>query len=64
MTEVRWLEAPKRDYALIYSKLARHVAAASAFLVHDDPSRAKSELIEALTAIHMFEAQVALITDD
>ena len=66
MTEptFRWLEPPMPDYALIYSKISHHVAAASAFLVHDDASRAQDELVEALSAIRMFETPSPMIIND
>lgn len=57
------------DYALIYAKVARHVAAADALLIHDDDHGTRKELEAAMQAIEAFEAtfataHFAIKTDD
>lgn len=48
------------DYALIYAKLARHVAAADALLIHGDDHGTRKELESAMQAIEAFEATFAI----
>ena len=50
------------NYALIYAKLARHVAAADALLICNSVYGAAEELSEAMEAIKAFEAVSCLIT--
>ena len=50
------------DYALIYAKLARHVAAADALLGCNSVYRASEELSEAMQAIKVFETVTYMIT--
>lgn len=57
------------DYALIYAKLARHVAAADALLACNRVFEASKELSSAMQAIAVFEtafanARFAIKTDD
>jgi hypothetical protein len=50
------------NYALIYAKLARHVAAADAFLGCESVQGASEELEEAMEAIKAFETVSCMIT--
>jgi hypothetical protein len=50
------------NYALIYAKLARHVAAADALLACNSVYGAAEELSEAMEAIKAFETVSRLIT--
>ena len=50
------------NYALIYAKLARHVAAADALLGCNSVYGAGEELSEAIEAIKAFETVSCLIT--
>ena len=59
MSETKVVELPKPDYALIYAKLARHVAAADALLNHCNDSEASKEMEEAMQAIATFERTFA-----
>lgn len=60
----RWLERPKPDYAFIYAKLARHVAAARVRLNAGQTSAALDELIDAMNAITAFETVTFVIKAD
>ena len=50
------------NYSLIYAKLARHVAAADAFLGCNSVFLAAKELSEAMDAIKTFETTAYMIT--
>jgi hypothetical protein len=52
------------NYALIYAKLARHVAAADAFLGCESVHGASEELEEAMKAIKVFETTSYMITSE
>jgi hypothetical protein len=52
------------NYALIYAKLARHVAAAHAFLGCESVYGASEELEEAMEAIKAFETVSCMITTE
>lgn len=52
------------NYALIYAKLARHVAAANAFLGCESVCSASEELEEAMEAIKAFETTFYMITTE
>ena len=60
MTESLTMTPP--NYALIYAKLARHVAAADALLGCNSVYKASVELNEAVEAIKAFETVSCLIT--
>lgn len=53
------VELPKPDYAFVYAKLARHVAAADALLSSNRAYEAGEELSAAMQAIAVFEATFA-----
>lgn len=55
MTTIHPIELPKPDYAFIYAKLARHVAAAAAAMCGGQLDLTRDELNEAMEAIAMFE---------
>ena len=44
------------NYAFVYAKVARHVAAADAFFIHGDDHGTRKELEAAMQAIAVFEA--------
>ena len=52
------------NYALIYAKLARHVAAADALLICNSVYGAAEELSEAMEAIKAFEIVSCMITTE
>jgi hypothetical protein len=52
------------NYALIYAKIARHVAAADALLVCNSVYGAAEELSEAMEAIKAFETVSCIITSE
>jgi hypothetical protein len=52
---------PNSNYAFVYAKVARHVAAADAFLFHGDDHSTRKELEAAMQAIAVFEATFATI---
>jgi hypothetical protein len=52
---------PNPDYAFVYAKVARHVAAADAFLIHGDDHGTRKELEAAMQAIALFEATFATV---
>lgn len=52
------------NYALIYAKLARHVAAADALLGCESVHGASKELEEAMEAIKAFEIVSCIITSE
>jgi hypothetical protein len=52
------------NYALIYAKLARHVAAAHAFFGCESVYGASEELEEAMKAIKAFETTSYMITTE
>ena len=60
MTESLTVMPP--NYALIYAKLARHVAAADALLGCNSVYQASEELSEAMEAIKAFETMSCMIT--
>ena len=62
MTESITVTPP--NYALIYAKLARHVAAADALLVCNSVYGAAEELSEAMEAIKAFETVSCMITSE
>ncbi len=60
---------PNPDYSFVYAKVARHVAAADAFLFNGDDHGTRKELEAAMQAIAVFEATFATVqftikTDD
>ena len=52
------------NYALIYAKLARHVAAADALLACNSVYGAAEEMSEAMEAIKAFETVSCMITTE
>ena len=62
MTESLTITPP--NYALIYAKLARHVAAADALLGSNRVYEASEELSEAMEAIKAFETVSCMITKE
>jgi hypothetical protein len=62
MTESLTITPP--NYALIYAKLARHVAAADALLGCHSMYEASQELEEAMKAIKAFETVSCIITSE
>jgi hypothetical protein len=60
MTESLTIIPP--NYALIYAKIARHVAAADALLESDRVYRASEEVSEAMEAIKAFETVSCMVT--
>jgi hypothetical protein len=52
------------NYALVYAKLSRHVAAADAFLACNNVYGAAEELGQALEAVKGFETTFFLITKE
>ena len=60
MTESLTMTPP--NYALVYAKLARHVAAADALLGCESVHGASQELEEAMEAIKAFETVSCMIT--
>lgn len=52
------------NYALIYAKLARHVAAADALLACNSVYGAAEEMSEAMEAIKVFETTSYMITSE
>jgi hypothetical protein len=62
MTESLTITPP--NYALIYAKIARHVAAADALLGLNHVYEASEELSEAMEAIKAFETVSCMITKE
>jgi hypothetical protein len=62
MTESLTIIPP--NYALIYAKIARHVAAADALLGSNRAYEASEELSEAMEAIKTFETVLFMITTE
>jgi hypothetical protein len=62
MTESLTITPP--NYAFIYAKIARHVAAADALLGSDRVYEASEELLEAMKAIKAFETVSCMITKE
>jgi hypothetical protein len=60
-THIEFVDSPQRDYAFIYSKVARHVAAADALLIHNNVHAASEELEKALIAIELFETTLVVV---
>jgi hypothetical protein len=52
---------PNPDFSFVYAKVARHVAAADAFLFHGDDHGTRKELEAAMQAIAVFEATFATV---
>ena len=53
--QLEQIEFIKPDFAYVYSKVARHVAAAQIYLNNGDKPRAHYELRDAMVAIKQFE---------
>lgn len=58
------VEPHQRDYAFIYAKLSRHVAAADVRLIVGQHNAARLELEAALIAIKAFETTLFTVTTD
>ena len=59
-THIDFVNFTKRDYAFIYSQVARHVAAADALLTYNNVHAASEELGKAITAIESFETTLVV----
>lgn len=64
MSTIHLIEPPQRDYAFIYAKIARHVAAADVRLIVGQHNAARDELEQALIAIEAFETTLFTVTTD